>query len=386
MQSQLAPQQPPPTASQVYAGASPSGMVGAMSPMYTAAKTLFPGTTAALTMSGEDAQAAADAGNYGAALGHGVRGAAAGVVGLADDVFGPAYRGVSNAAKAFFTGEAPPAAQAAQGAPAPAAPAPAAPTSEAPTAPAAAAPTTGAARSFRMANGQKMFTNLTDDAAAVAGLSAGAGMQPPGNPNLGTAEDNLRQLANIRALDTGATGGSAVLDDGTDAANAEKTRRWQIDDMMGRIGKAGTRTERAAMGQAMNTMLAGQNQQEIAAVQAATQRRGQDIGADTARAGFGVQTRGQDLNAKAADGQLGLGMRRLEQAGAEGDADRKVRLQIAEQQAALEGRKLTAAEKAAVLRPKWVPNMMKPGTFYNETAPVPQLYDMSLIGEEPKKK
>lgn len=258
------------------------------------------------------------------------------------------------------------------------------------------APATGPARSYTMVNGQKMFTNLTDNSAAEAGLSAKVGMQPPGqspgqpsvgNPNLGTAADNLRQIQNIQKLSASTPqGGSSVLEDGNAAANAEKAKRWELEKMMDRMNRGGSRQDRANIGRIITTMMSGQDQQEVAALQAGTQRRGQDLGVETARAGHNVQIRGQDLMAESSAGQLGLGMRRLDQASAEGEADRNVRLQIAEQQAALEGRRLTAAEKAAVLRPKWVMNPMQPGMVYNETAAVPQQYSLSQIGEEPKKK
>lgn len=87
-----------------------------------------------------------------------------------------------------------------------------------------------------------------------------------------------------------ANGGNGVAilgDGGIEAANAEKTNRWALDDMAGRLKSAGTRTERAALGQAMNSMINNQVQQ-----------RGQDLNYAASMAQQGITTRGQDLNAQ----------------------------------------------------------------------------------------
>lgn len=78
-----------------------------------AARTLFPGVTATLAGSGEDASAAMRTGNYGAAAGHVARGAIALGAAAGDDVLGRPYRalvlpaaaGVANAAYTAATGE-----------------------------------------------------------------------------------------------------------------------------------------------------------------------------------------------------------------------------------------------------------------------------------------
>jgi hypothetical protein len=74
-----------------------------------AAGAMFPGTAATLAGYGEDASAAVNAGAYGAAAGHLLRGAATLPVALADDVVGRPLRaigsGVGNAAYTAATGE-----------------------------------------------------------------------------------------------------------------------------------------------------------------------------------------------------------------------------------------------------------------------------------------
>lgn len=157
----------------------------------------------------------------------------------------------------------------------------------------------GDARVTTMPNGQKLFTNVSNDADAIAGLSAKSGMQysggaagmpsPQGNPNLGTAADNMRQIQNMQALSASTPqGGVAILNDPNEAANAEKTKRWALDDAIANMKKARTRTERAALGQLVNTMAAGQNATEVEGM-----RQG---GQNTRQAGMNaIQMRGQDL-------------------------------------------------------------------------------------------
>lgn len=175
----------------------------------------------------------------------------------------------------------------------------------------------GDARVTTMPNGQKLFTNVSNDADAIAGLSAKSGMQysggaagmpsPQGNPNLGTAADNMRQIQNMQALSASTPqGGVAILNDPNEAANAEKTKRWALDDAIANMKKAGTRTERAALGQLVNTMAAGQNATEVEGMRQggqntrqagtnAVQMRGQDLT-------HSAQTRGQDMQH-----QVGMG-------------------------------------------------------------------------------
>ena len=110
-----------------------------------------------------------------------------------------------------------------------------------------------------------------------------------------------------------ANGGNGVasLPDYTAAENVEKTNRWALDDMVGRMKSAGTRTERAALGQAMNTMIAGQNQmaveeqrqQGLSNSELARQgltMRGQDLALQRAQERNDVIARGQDVRADVA--------------------------------------------------------------------------------------
>lgn len=121
-----------------------------------------------------------------------------------------------------------------------------------------------------------------------------------------------------------ANGGNGVtsLPDYTAAENAEKTNRWALDDMVGRMKSAGTRTERAAFGQAMNAMISGQNQLDVEATrgqnQAAIEQgrtaiaaRGQDLNFASSVAQQGLTARGQDLNAARDDQRIGIERSRL---------------------------------------------------------------------------
>jgi hypothetical protein len=95
-----------------------------------------------------------------------------------------------------------------------------------------------------------------------------------------------------------ANGGNGVAilgDGGVEAANAEKANRWALDDLRGEIKRAGTRTERAALGQALNQSIAGQNQQAVEDSRSATAQRAQDIGYGAKMAAQGLTARGQEL-------------------------------------------------------------------------------------------
>ena len=137
---------------------------------------------------------------------------------------------------------------------------------------------------------QKLITNVGGD--GTAGMSAssvntrGIVDQSQGNPNLGTASDNLRQIANIKALqEMTPQGGIGILGDGgIEAANAEKTARWRQDAMLsGLSGRARTA--------AMTQVIAGQNQMAVAELQQQTAMRGQD-------AQNGTTARGQDIQSR----------------------------------------------------------------------------------------
>lgn len=99
-------------------------------------------------------------------------------------------------------------------------------------------------------------------------------------------------------LSIAANGGNGVAilgDGGVEAANAEKTQRWALDDLRSGIKGAGTRTERAALGQALNQTIAGQNQQATEAIRQEGIARGQDLGYGARMAQQGLTARGQEL-------------------------------------------------------------------------------------------
>lgn len=95
-----------------------------------------------------------------------------------------------------------------------------------------------------------------------------------------------------------ANGGNGVAmlgDGGIEAANAEKTRRWALDDMVGNMKKAGTSTERAALGQAINQTIAGQNQLAAESMRQNGIARGQDLSYGARMAQQGLTARSQEL-------------------------------------------------------------------------------------------
>ncbi len=99
-------------------------------------------------------------------------------------------------------------------------------------------------------------------------------------------------------LSIAANGGNGVAilgDGGVEAANAEKANRWALDDLRGEIMRAGTRTERAALGHALNQSIAGQNQQATEAIRQEGIARGQDLGYGAKMAQQGLTARGQEL-------------------------------------------------------------------------------------------
>lgn len=93
----------------------------------------------------------------------------------------------------------------------------------------------------------------------------------------------------------GGNGVGILGDGGIEAANAEKTQRWALDDLRSGIKGAGTRTERAALGQALNQTIAGQNQQATEAIRQEGIARGQDLGYGARMAQQGLTARGQEL-------------------------------------------------------------------------------------------
>lgn len=142
---------------------------------------------------------------------------------------------------------------------------------------------------------QKLFTNVGGDGtagmSAAGGITQGIAAPSVGNPNLGTADDNMRQIANIRALnDTTPQGGMSILGDGgIEEANAEKTARWRQDDL---VEKA-SRGNQAAVGAAINANASTSN-----AMTAANASANAEAGRQ------GIAARGQDMAAKSEAARL----------------------------------------------------------------------------------
>ena len=158
----------------------------------------------------------------------------------------------------------------------------------------------------------------TEPAAPAAPAAAPANRTPASDPYSGPAagminpnvtptsgvEGFQRQLQNIRALsDSAPTGGFNTLADPTEAENAEKTKRWAIDDAVAKMKGADHGTQ-AALGKYIDALATGDTQSKIAAGNQQVQMRGQDTQQQIAGANNQVQMRGQAL-------QQGLGMRQV---------------------------------------------------------------------------
>ena len=146
----------------------------------------------------------------------------------------------------------------------------------------------------------------------------------------------------------GILGGGAPTE--AEAINAERTNRWAINDLQDGIKRAGTRTERAALGSALSQTIAGQNQQATEAMrqQGANEKRGILSGIEASRqAGMEhragdrnqVQMRGQDLKATTAADRMDSQERMAEQR----TQDAGTRLTLPQRRSNFE---ITAARKA----------------------------------------
>lgn len=207
---------------------------------------------------------------------------------------------------------------------------------------------TGAARMIEMDNGQKLFTNVNSGADAINGLKASNGVTygmpapggaPAGNPNLGTAEDNMRQIQNMRALsDMTPQGGFNTLTDHAAEINAANEKRSNLAAAIEGMNKAGTRSARAGFAQLVNTLQAGENQVTTTGMNNQVQLAGQASQAGTAAAGHQVQMRGQDKT-------TALGMKQVGEQARGHDLQHEAA--TGQTNAVLQGQKVTAANAAA---------------------------------------
>lgn len=127
----------------------------------------------------------------------------------------------------------------------------------------------------------------------VPGLSLS---QRAGNPNLGTAADNVRQLENIQKANSMMTpqGGASFIADPNEAANAEKTARWRQDELIGAIKQSGNRHGKSALGQALAAEINGQNGLAAENLRQQTARDAQSMNANNAAVTQGLTRRAQD--------------------------------------------------------------------------------------------
>lgn len=162
-------------------------------------------------------------------------------------------------------------------------------------------------------SGQKLITNVGGDgtqgmSAMDAPLANVPGSSPiptvpglslsqrAGNPNLGTAADNVRQLENIQKANSMMTpqGGVSVLADPNEAANAEKTARWRQDELIGALKQSGNRHGKSALGQALAAEISGQNGLAAETLRQQTARDAQSMNANNAAVTQGLTRRAQD--------------------------------------------------------------------------------------------
>lgn len=250
----------------------------------------FSSTLGAIQKSGDAAQRAAGEGNYGGAIGHVIRGAAGGIAGIGDDVMRSAAKVLdpaANALKTLVTGDSTPINQAAS--------------QSAAVKTIADVVQPGGQQSYRPGSATANALNETDaypqsrpgDPLAKDSTPQKPGRNAEGVITAGSAKDamgedmqrsggvfgtmDMKGVNDIMARENQARGemidsmikanggnGIAVMPDSQGRAdaewNAKVDSRGAISDLQSSLRRAGTRTERAAIGQALNTMLAGQNQ------------------------------------------------------------------------------------------------------------------------------
>lgn len=162
-------------------------------------------------------------------------------------------------------------------------------------------------------SGQKLITNVGGDgtqgmSAMDAPLANVPGSSPiptvpglslsqrVGNPNLGTADDNVRQLENIQKANSLMTpqGGASFIADPNEAANAEKTARWRQDELIGALKQSGNRHGKSALGQALAAEINGQNGLTAETLRQQTARDAQSLNANNAAVTQGLTRRAQD--------------------------------------------------------------------------------------------
>ncbi len=281
----------------------------------------FSSTLGAIQKTGDAAQRAAGEGNYGGAIGHVIRGAAGGIAGIGDDVMRSAAKVLdpaANALKTLVTGDGTPINQAAS--------------QSAAVKTIADVVQPGGQQSYRPGSATANALNETDaypqsrpgDPLAKDSTPQKPGRNAEGVITAGSAKDamgedmqrsggvfgtmDMKGVNDIMARENQARGemidsmikanggnGIAVMPDSQGRAdaewNAKVDSRGAISDLQSSLRRAGTRTERAAIGQALNTMLAGQNQLATESLRGENQQI-----AEQGR--NAVAMRGQDMTAK----------------------------------------------------------------------------------------
>lgn len=307
-------------------------------------RSAFPNTMEAIQAGGDAAKAAADAGNYGAAIGQVGRGAVSGIAGLGKDVANSAaymLDPAANALKTLVTGSNEPA-RPGGGVAQPQAAA----TQTAAATPAYAPPAnrSGAANpnsvygqgSVRTQNGtgsfaedgktynvagtsqdnikrvtggnlnSPLYTNV-DPSQGIAGLKNQAIGQPADQEAQGLARianaNKIRgeMIANRdKDIPAGGYGPGILGDGGIEASNAEKTARWRQDDLIAHSNRGNQATIAAALNAtARSGDVAGTNATHLqtAAMQSDAAKRGHEVNAQIAAGRDNTSMRNTDVNA-----------------------------------------------------------------------------------------
>jgi len=301
----------------------------------------FPNTVSAIQAGGDAAKAAADAGNYGAAVGQVGRGAISGIAGIGKDVMNSvayALDPAANALKTLVTGDSTPARNVQSATPAPVQQQSINPGSEfqpgSQFGPEKERFPVGTKSEFITGNNGSMpdssgggfvsgnkaynvnqtsqagvskvtapgtsplYTNIKPES-AVTGLKdqmigGDAASVNEGIARMANANKIRGEMIANRDKDIPAGGyGPGILGDGGIAAdNAEKTQRWRSDELL-RMTKGGKNGNQVAVSALMNA----DSHRDIATMGNETQRQNAGIAAQTATNRDQVTMRGQDLQA-----------------------------------------------------------------------------------------
>lgn len=163
-----------------------------------------------------------------------------------------------------------------------------------------------------------LITNIRPED-AVSGLN---NQTVPGETQEGIARFQRANDIRQSMIDAQPVGGVAILRDQNAEWNTAFDKRREVENISDMMKRSGSRSEKAAYGQALSQIISGQNQlavetmrnqNQMAADQGrnAVAMRGQDLNYATTVAQHGLTARGQDLNAARDDQRIGIERSRL---------------------------------------------------------------------------